>query len=822
MIAPAQRARIAAAAALLLVAVVGLLLWQHGRPPLPRSQLEGFLDRSLGAGRVRFTVVSQSTVRQDEAGLEISVEARARAIQTLYTRIDSADYLQHLTGADPAETAPARELLAQATLRTDPVYRSAAPFPADPYLWTVLRETAAAGSEFDFECLVEARREAGAWRLSVESSAFNRGAPRGDPRSTFGDSTFVAGDAADDARLHSGVSDLRAFAARAGEARRLAEETTAAQVDARRKAFLARLAPGTLFEGSAVEAGTQHSVPLYLEITAVSPTREVSALLRNDGGWREARAFSGSWASDEAFASPTLTLVSLPRQAVRGAGAFLETTQAWTFPLAFEAPGALSSSDRRYQVSFRALSAGAAAALRERLDAEFRGAWGATEPGRLYLGSVAYGTPVQRQAVLLRILRRSEGGDEVEAVAESPDHPWKRPFHGSILANARRSAGAPLRLSSPAADAVEDAPAASLLGSRDAIELSLAVSDGAISGGDDAFSCSLAPASQADLDRLRAEGQARARALRAVCRPGIEFDGKLREEQGFVARVRLSILSVDEASHTVRVVFSPIANPSVRREFEGTLDPATGSLDLHTNGHGSLDTSEGFNAPFFKSLADATIHLSVSGPLLSGRIEGNDQWTIEFSASAFLSATTESAEPDAPKADGAVFPSFPKAPGAYLLQHGAWTRLPDNLGHVALETADDGSELRLPTNLMAIVATGVDVLSRAKAKQKVSYVEFSGKDTPVKSDSTAWTLLMVGASSQAAQVEISPADVMRDGRVRVEVRGASTKAARLVGPRVSVFGRRPADGYLLVTTTSDLAAGPYVLLAGDAYQVTQE
>ena len=43
-------------------------------------------------------------------------------------------------------------------------------------------------------------------------------------------------------------------------------------------------------------------------------------------------------------------------------------------------------------------------------------------------------------------------------------HAWKRPLHGTIVANARRSGGAPIRLQTGQNEAVEEASATSVLG----------------------------------------------------------------------------------------------------------------------------------------------------------------------------------------------------------------------------------------------------------------------------------------------------------------------------------------------------------------------
>src|ERR1019366_8853833 len=192
---------------------------------------------------------------------------------------------------------------------------------------------------------------------------YDSGYPVGESSSSFGDNSYLDGDARDDARLRPQVADLQAFAGRLAETRRNLEAAHAVGVNIRREAFLKRISPGAIFQGVATRAGDQQGTALYIEITGLSEENGVTALLRNAGGWHYARAFQGTWSADDDFQSPNLSLSSPTDQAVRNGGPFLENTQAWAFALRMDPiTGILSEENRFYRYRFQFVDSGRAAA----------------------------------------------------------------------------------------------------------------------------------------------------------------------------------------------------------------------------------------------------------------------------------------------------------------------------------------------------------------------------------------------------------------------------------------------------------------------------
>ena len=808
---------------ILAVVLGGFFVWRRGQTPDLKEAVAAFLDRTVGGGRVRFSVVRIGIVRPGDADLQLSVAATARTLLPLYSRIDATDYLRRTFQLDPGSMAEARRLLADKRFSQNPEFTGAGPFPADPYQAAVLQMKSPADASFHYQGVINAHRDGATWVFAPISGGFEGSSPQGEARSAFGDASFVAGDAGDDARLHGLATDLQAFAGRVAEVRRNLESAHAALVDGRKKAFLAQIAPGRVFRGRALEAGEQQGTPLYLEIAGLSPENEVAALLRNDGGWHYARAFKGTWSADDEFESPTLNLTSLPDQALRNAGPFLENTQTWTFALRMNPHGGLSEKNRLFQYEFQPLPQEQASALRSRLNAEFQGAISATEPGSLYRGTAYSRTSGKSEPILLRFTGRSEGGEAVDAALESTIRSWKRPLHGTIIANARRSGGEPVRLRSGSSEAVEDAPAESVLGDRDDMDFSLGAKDGSLVGGGGQFTYRLAAAGEAERHRLEADRAEWVRRVMGILRDGIVYDGVLRETQGFVTGARIEIAHIDRQTGAISARINSRVKFNVYRDFSGTCDPSGGSLVLAATSRGAFDPSGSFNIPFLRVAAATTLHLVVTGNLITGRIEGDPHWTMEFSAGAFLSALTESSEPNSPPSDGSVFPPFPKKAGAYLLNRGGWTSLPRNQGHVVVETIRLPTDEEIPASITDAVSEGLAQFASEGRKLKVSHLEFAGKDPRPVSRGPAMILLFVGPElPDRPPVELAPAETLKDGRRRVVILCDSPTRIRFGEQRLAAYVREVASGSILLTTTVAPAPGAYVFNADAGYELVQE
>jgi hypothetical protein len=809
--------------AIAVLMACGLLLWWHGRAPVREDQVGEFLDRTLGAGRVRFSVVRLVTLQRDGAGAQLAVVATARSLAPLYVRVDTSDYLQRTFRADPAATWVARRLLEESASARSPEFQAAGPFPEDPYRASVLQMTSPAGSAFDFQGIIDARLGGGGPRLTLVSGGFVGDGPRGDLQNAFPGPAFSAGDPRDDARLRSLVGDLEAFAGRVARLRVAPDSGHVAGAGGPSGGFLGQITPGRILRGTAVEDGLEQGTVLYLEIVDVSPGGEVRALLRNEGGWLSARAFDGAWSPGEGAEGPILSLASRPNQAVRGAGPFLEDAQAWSFALRWDPARGLFGKSRRYSLQFRAVSPQQANEAKDRLNREFAGALDATRPGLTLIGTATSRSSGASEPILMRFVSRSQDGASVDARIESTSNSWRRPLHGAIATNAKRSGGEPIRLLAASNDAVGDAPAESVFGCRDDLELRLGASGASLLGGDARFTYRLAAASDADYRRLESERLERTARLVNAFRPGIAYDGVLREEQGFRSRARLEIDSLDPKTGAMSARIVSLSRPNVFRAFSGALDPSGSSVALNAAAREAFQPDESFDAPFLKTSAAAVLRLSLSGGIIAGRIEGDEAWTIEFPARILLGAQIEPVEGPASPSGAPTYPPFPTEGGAYLLSGGGWSALPRNQGHRVVETVRPETDAHLSLNLLEDVGQGIGLIAREKQKQKVSYFEFPGRDPRPESRGPAITLLFVGhLPSGRPPVELAPCETTKEGRRRVMIMNGSPDVIRFGETRVAAYVREFAPGVVMLTTTSPLDPGPYVFSADTGYELTCE
>jgi hypothetical protein len=820
---PAPRRAISAAVGALILLGAGLLAWHISHPAVGREDVALFLGKTVEGGRFRFSVETIDGVQSAAAGLRLHAVAKASPLQPLYTRLDTADYLQKAYQLDPGISADARALLEKPGA-PDPEAMAAGPLPADPFQATILEATSPVGVTYAYECVVDARRQDGAWVLSLASGGFTGPSPRGEPRTGAGTLVFVQGDAADGARLRAAVAEFQGFVGRLANARRSAEMAHVAAIATRRIAFLALVAPGHVFRGQATRSGEQNATALTLEIVELTADHEVTALLRNDGSWRSARLFQGTWSADDEFTAPVVSLASTAGQAVRGAGPFLENTQNWTLELRVREPVGLVGQNGFYQYQFHLMAPGQVAELKDRLEEEFTRSLSATESGLLYQGTAVSRSTGVSEPILLRFTNRSENGDSIAASIESPSRSWKRPLHGSVFGNSRRSGGEPIRLHSGAEAAAPDAPPASVLGDRDDLQVRLGFDGSSLTGEDDQFTYRLAPAGESDLRRLEAERLARAQRFRLAVRSGISYDGTLHEEQGFVSRARLEITRMDRDTGAIAASIRSLSRPGVHREFLGACDPSASSFSLVATPHGDPGKDDAFDVPFLKGASPATLHLTLSGNAITGSIEGDTSWALAFPAGVFLSAPTESPEPGGPPANGGALPAFPKAGGAYVLAKGAWVPLPRNGGHVATEMVrEKGGDLHLPTNLVGAMDEAISQLSNVKEKRKVTYLVFDGKDPRPESSSTSMVILFAGeAPKSSPPVALAPTQVGKDGQRRIEVPENASTQARFGEQAVAGFVRSAGPGYILFTSTAQVEPGTYAFSADAAYEVAQD
>jgi hypothetical protein len=808
---------------ILALSIGGLLFWWHGRAPIPSGDVEGFLDKTMGGVRVQFFVVQSTELRLGDNDEQVSFLATARTLQPLYSQIDTSEYLRRTFQLDSDSTAEARLLLAD---KGSP-QGELGPYPADPYAATILNMNSPTGALFSFRGVIAAHRESGAWNLSQMSGAFEGPAPQGQPRSTFGDNSFAVGDSGDDARLRVLASEFQAFAGRVAEMRRKIESAKAAEIGRRRDAFMAQFAAGSIFRGTALEAGTQ------VGIAALPGDHRAFRGQQGDGPpaqrrrlERRARLPGAHGAPTMTFAKPTLNLTSPPDQAVRNAGP-VPGEHAGLDALAERRPeGRAVGTGQLLRVSIPANEPrDQASALKVRLEAELQGSIAATEPSLLYLGTAVSRASGATEPILLRFIGHSNNGTSVESRLESTTRSWKRPLHGSIITNARRSGGRPIVMQTSSGEAVTDAPPDSVLGQEEDLEMHLGLEAGSLVGEDEEFRVPALPlAGESDLHRMKAEGEERARRFLGVFRSGIVYDGILHEEQGFVTGARLEILRSRPANGLhLRAPSLLVSSQASTGSFSARAIRRAARCHARGNGPGHLDGDDDFNLPLFKSAAAATVHLELDGNSIMGGIEGDPSWVFDFPAAAFLSAPSESVERRTlPPADP-CFPRFPRRPAPICWPGGpgrrcrrtwamSWSRPRARRAGFSCRQASRPRWRRVST--------------RSQSKRRSGRSRTLNSPEPIPGPNPAGRPLSFSSWArlrmECPRSSLLAPSPRRTGKRRVEVMGGPGVKPRFGYSRLPAYVRQVAPGFIMLTTTSALEPGPYVLNADQGYELIQD
>jgi hypothetical protein len=828
-----QRWRFVAVGVGMLLMAGVYLSWRALSRPVGAAELTTFLEKRA-ANTIHISSLEIGTVAVGDGRLRISFAAKGRTVEPLYVRVDAAEYLSrelHITiesatnagsGASASQAAPI------------PESGSLGPPPPDPRDATILQLRNPTGTPVLYQGTLEAVRSNNGWDLKVIDESFgDAGTSLGRSRASFGSSTFVVGEPSDAAELLARAAALSKYASRLADAKRVGAAARKDERSARLQSFIEHLAPGTLYRGAAVDQNGQSSPALFLEITGLSGGNQVNALLRNDGGWHDSRRFRGEWSDDPDCRVLSITLSSRPNEAIRNSGPILEDAQLWRFNFQADANGDLTGADRNYRYHFARLSAGQAASLKEELAADFDAVFAATMPGAVYDGVAVSRSTQNSEPLILRFVERDEAGTYLAGRFESPTRKIRRAFTGSLIGNSHRSAGLPVRLVSAAANAAPDAGGASMLGCENDLALRMRLDGQNLIGEDALFSYRFSPATAADLHAFDAVRAERSRRFLQALKPSIEYDGTIRDDQGYVVHTRLHILRVEPEKRLVAATIESRGQTRFFREFTGSCDPSEGLLVLDTTSRANLDSDSDLGVPLFSAGRRFSVRFLLSEDDLVGKIDNDEQTTLDFPLGTFLQETP-------------ILPSYPVAAGGYVLKGGVWLALPRNGGRAIPYkppsktnplVRDLGGILNSATG--GLLHAGGDALrpgdSGAPAPRpgKASDLMFDGRDPIPEVDGAHLVVLYVGApqsppkapasgqrnSNDRPSIEIAPTTTGKDGKRSADLIRISPDVQGFGNQRIAAYVFESDKGTVLLTATGPVPAGTYAVDADEPFEL---
>jgi hypothetical protein len=463
------------------------LTWSHLRKLVPESELAQWLSEQSAAGLV-INRITKTVVPQSDGSNIIKFDATGTVPAALFVRENTATHLRRTLNLSHASSSVTRAAIEAAA---DPRVRERAGVsdtPADPLDAVVLRETTAAGTSFPFSGVATASRVAGKWRFTLLQGTLSSPTLEGQPRARFGEKTFVIGSPADDAALKELVEKQNDFVTRLEKARDELAVENKRDRESRLVHFHNLLSVGTLFTG---ETTSGEGEPVSLEIAYTKPgSRQVSALLRNSGGWSDARPFLGTWKFDDATGAFSLNLMSRSNQAIPDAGPLLANSAALSLSAVLSDDGRLTSANNSdIALALTRVDAESLAATKAKLTARLDAALEATRADTIYHGTATAKKTGASEHSFLRFTQQTDHGASLTASLESaeagPSH--KRTLRGAIVDNRHRAGDQPIRLQLPGSTRARSAKPGTLFAHATDATLALKVDGTGLLGEDATF-----------------------------------------------------------------------------------------------------------------------------------------------------------------------------------------------------------------------------------------------------------------------------------------------------------------------------------------------
>ena len=313
----------------------------------------------------------------------------------------------------------------------------------------LLQQTSPAGAEISFDGQLSASRASGSWQFTPSGPLFpenGHGMPKSSFEAKVKGKVFAVDDPGDLAQIKALVQSESALLSNLDKAKDeyLAERKAKQQEVI--NALLAKIAPGTIFLGTAT-SNDNKVVPLFFEVRDLNPSKAaITFLLRNDGGWTDFRVFHGAYAFNSESESLRLTLTTRYQDMVQGAGPFLDSRSDWT--ILFELDGDRLVQERSnigsWTYAFDRLADEDAAKQKADLEADHAAVMAATAPGSVYRGTFVAKDHSRSYEFLIRFKPQTNKGAIISAELCVPKQPASgRIFKGTMLPTTTGTKGTP-------------------------------------------------------------------------------------------------------------------------------------------------------------------------------------------------------------------------------------------------------------------------------------------------------------------------------------------------------------------------------------------
>lgn len=309
----------------------------------------------------------------------------------------------------------------------------------------LLKQSAPVGYSYNIIGNMSAGKYGNAWQLSLSGMQPDQNQPQGQIASEFQGKVMITDRPEDAEKLKSIIANAKDVVQRLEKAQQTyAQEDKAAQQQ-RIVSAISKIQVGSLFVGSASEGRGDPKV-LYFEITALDKDQNtVTAILRNDGGWIDARRFQGTYSYDTDRNVLNVKLATRSDDAVRDCGPFLELIQDWTITCSLDGDSLTGKSGNWSYTFNRVADDQKDSAIAKARDEEMK--WlAATQQGKMYRVFTTVSQKAWSKEYLFTFTKQERNGIVLEGVLEQPGRGWRRHFRGTLIANRYKADGKTLRL----------------------------------------------------------------------------------------------------------------------------------------------------------------------------------------------------------------------------------------------------------------------------------------------------------------------------------------------------------------------------------------
>lgn len=625
-----------------------------------------------------------------DSGVEMTFSAKVKATDTFYNEVSLADALTRC-GGDPeafhkmvlllSQRNGARLMELAGISDTVDILKGA----------RFLIQSAKIGDSYELSGKLKARRtdkKTGKWivRLSGVSSpdCFT-----GRVKSFWpSDVLIVLDDADGKARMEKSVAASKTLLPDLEKAQVKLQEILAQELD---KRINEQFSPGVLYTGAVVRSDHSKTALLYLEMLSLNKEhRTFVAQIRNDGGWEDARKFQGTYNCDKETGEFTVSLSSTNSQRVEDCGPVLDWSD-YSFDISLSQSGDNSYAGEcgNWKFTFELVPAEKQAEVIEHARENERRLKDAVSLGKVYLLTA---TDVQKGISFenfVTVTKNERDGTLLEVTYEDITNDTRRVFRGSIITNAYRADGKPLRLRSGHGDHDERAGDDTLIGFNGQVSIRASFDDGKFTESDD-FLETYVPTTMEVFERRKREELAARETVVAMFKAGDRFEGlATSSDRSYAGRECIRILRVSNkgAVCDIRGSLESMDEGGVKRPFRATLDTIARKLHVSVPSDSGVirRNNDTLREPWFvySSSSQFTFDVDVEARSLESQ---NNNWTLVFkkvsasanpsveqNSSAGVRSSTES--PDKVEIPHTVIPSLPKGRGGYVLRDGKWVRL---------------------------------------------------------------------------------------------------------------------------------------------------